>query len=94
MWHQGKRRERTRFILRHGMVPWGVSAGACAAVGSVLSVRDQRIGDHPVAPGVVIGIALLCFITWSSLAGWAVGAIKWELRDAGHHGRAPGNVRR
>ncbi len=94
MWHQGKRHERTRFILRHGLVPWGVSAGACAAFGSVLSVRDQRMGDRPVPLGVVVGIAVVCFITWSAFAGWAVGAVRWDLRQAGNHGRAPGDLRR
>ncbi|HXT17592.1 MAG TPA: hypothetical protein VN706_18260 [Gemmatimonadaceae bacterium] len=78
---------RTCFILRHGVVPWGIIAGALAALGAALGVRGETASSAPASAATIAGIAgiagiaAMCFVIWCFVAGWAVGAARWELRQ-------------
>ena len=82
---------RTRFILRHGFVPWGLVIGALAAVGGVLAARREAPSGKPMSVASALAIAALCFVVWCVIAGWVVGAIRWDLR--GPHERKPPSPR-
>lgn len=74
-----KRRAPLWFILRRGVVPWGLIVGLAAAGGGAATSR--RLTDAP--PGsraTTITVATLSFVIWGGLAGWAVGVVRWELR--------------
>jgi hypothetical protein len=73
---------RSRYIARHGLVPWGLLAGAIAAFVVVRSAwRDRSAGAGMSAAGVVL-VGGLCFVTWAAIAGWFIGAFLWETRKA------------
>jgi hypothetical protein len=71
---------RLRFILRHGIVPWGIVAGACAALVGTFDVRHEAASTAAASDGAVLGVAALCFVIWCFIGGWLIGAIRWELR--------------
>ena len=77
----GLQQHRTRFILRHGIVPWGIVAGVCAAIGSVIGLRNEAATDQSISAAGTVEVALLCFALWCFIAGWVVGAIRWHLRE-------------
>jgi hypothetical protein len=71
--------ERTRFILRHGVRPWGMLVGALATAILFATSRwpMQRGGRHE--PLVLVLLAFACFAEWSCVAGWVIGAVLWTL---------------
>ena len=81
MGHELKGDARLRFILRHGIVPWGTVAGACAGLGGAFGVRDEATSASPVSGRTMLGVAVLCFVIWCFVGGWIVGALRWELRE-------------
>ena len=67
----------TRFILRRGIVPWGIIAGIVAA-GLVL--HDAWVAPKTSAgsgAGQIAVMAVLCFLEWSLGVGWIIGAVLW-----------------
>ena len=67
----------TRFILRRGIMPWGVIIGVVAA-GVVL--RDAYAAPKTSAgpgAGQIAAMAMLVFLEWSFGAGWIIGAVLW-----------------
>src|SRR6185437_14421077 len=65
---------RERFIARHGLTPWGMIAGAVAAIIAVSGLH------HAASTTAVILVAVVAFTMWAALVTWAVGALLWELR--------------
>jgi hypothetical protein len=91
MWFGLRRDERTRFIFRHGVVPWGLVAGAGAAIAGVLGARADADAttDRLISTAGLAGVAVLCFVVWCVIAGWVVGAIRWQLRESDAAKRPP-----
>lgn len=85
---------RVRFILHRGVVPWGIIAGACAAVAATLGLRDDTAAATPASPTTVVVAAALSFVVWCAIAGWAIGAIRWEMRRRDGRGTLPPNRKR
>jgi hypothetical protein len=79
---------RMRFVLRRGVLPWGVLAGIVAAA---LVALDAPHGTDGTSTRSTIILCILCFAIWTALIGWAIGNVRWELRssktDARHKGR-------
>ena len=71
---------RLRFIVRHGVVPWGIVVGTLTGVGGALALRDGAVSNSAMSMMTAIWFGALCFAIWCPLAGWVVGAIRWELR--------------
>jgi hypothetical protein len=67
----------TRFILRRGIVPWGIIVGIVAA-GLVLhdAYKPAEMSAGSGA-GQIALMAVLCFLEWSFGAGWVIGAVLW-----------------
>lgn len=72
---------RTRFILRHGVVPWGIVIGGVIAAVGVLSDFDA----FAVHSGAMRALAALviAWALWAAIAGWAIGAYRWNTRTVG-----------
>ena len=72
--------ERTRFILRHGVRPWGMLVGALGtAILFVTSLWPMQRGARH-GPLVLALLAFVCFAEWSCVAGWVIGAVLWTLK--------------
>ncbi len=74
---------RTQFVLRRGVVPWGLLAGIAAAVIAFGSAGEQ------VASSALrtLGLVIVCFAVWTGLIGWMVGGFLWEIRPPGERSR-------
>jgi hypothetical protein len=70
---------RTQFILRRGVLRWGILVGlvATAVVVGRTPLSVQRSATQGPAPRVVL--AVLCFLEWSLGAGWFIGAVLWTV---------------
>jgi len=81
MIHVGRPSPRTLFILRHGVLPWGLVVGTLitAFVARDLSAR------HTASDGLVhlVVLVALCFLGWSLGVGWVIGSALWGA--AGEH---------
>lgn len=79
MMHVRRLSARTRFILRHGVLRWGILAGFAITIfvvhGAATGARD---GDGRELLRLAI-LALLSFSEWSLGVGWIVGAVLWML---------------
>ncbi len=83
--------ERTRFILRHGVRPWGILVGglttAILLATSLLPLhRAGRVDPFELAL-----LAFACFAEWSFVAGWVIGAVLWTLTPRSN-GRKPSGI--
>jgi hypothetical protein len=75
--------ERTRFILRHGVVPWGMLAGGIATAVLFATWPPMRHKVRP--PSLILAVlAFLCFAEWSLIAGWIVGVVLWTMVPRTH----------
>lgn len=75
--HLPRLNERTRFILRRGVLPWGMLVGGIATAVLFATWPPMRHGIRP--PALVALLAMVCFAEWSLVAGWIVGAVLWAL---------------
>ncbi len=84
--HRPQSTEYSRFILRRGIVPWGIAVGAIAGVLEVVGMRHGRSADPAAGTLSIILVGVLCFIMWCGLVGWAIGSFLWSTRDPGPAG--------
>ncbi|MGH7623063.1 MAG: hypothetical protein ACREMU_12040, partial [Gemmatimonadaceae bacterium] len=78
---------RVRFLVRRGLLPWGILAGVVA--GGLGALAGHAAATPPSTVGIIT-IAAICFAAWSVLVGWAVGAIRWAMRNGQGHGKGNG----
>ena len=80
--------ERTRFILRHGVRPWGILVGGLT---TAILLATSLLPLHRAGRVDAFELALLafaCFAEWSFVAGWVIGAVLWTLTPRSN-GRKP-----
>jgi hypothetical protein len=85
---------RTQFVLRRGLIPWGLLAGVAA--GALIAFGIGR--DHDARSGLeTVVLVIICFAIWAGLIGWTVGGILWETRPPAdgsrRHARPPRTAR-
>lgn len=91
-WHPS---ERTRFIVRRGILRFGLAMGIVAAwLAAVPSSQLPEAGASRVT--ALLGPPTLAFLEWGIGGGWVVGAVLWELsrRRANAARREPSPARR
>jgi hypothetical protein len=95
--------EHLRFVVRRGIVPWGLAAGVIASAVAMASALHERAGGKAIGAASIIIAGTVCFFTWCLLIGWAVGGVLWTTRHerqaarhptAGAVGRNPGTHKR
>jgi|SRR4051812_15811239 hypothetical protein len=89
--HQHHLTPRARFVLRRGVLPWGLPAGVGAAV--LVAVGTRGGVDAPSELGTIV-IAVVCFGLWMGLVGWMVGDILWDIRRAESDAEGAGRLHR
>lgn len=84
----------TRFILRRGIVPWGMIAGIVATAFVLHDATTTPKTSVESGARQVAVMAVLCFLEWSVIAGWIIGAILWttargKASETSGKGQAP-----
>lgn len=76
LWHVN---DRTRFIVRRGVLRFGLAIGALAAwLGAV--PPDQVAGNGSGHVLAVLLAPMLAFLEWGIGGGWIIGALLWSFR--------------
>lgn len=81
-----------RFIVLHGILPWGIVAGVLAVTSGVLAEHLGAVTEGTRSSLTVV--ATLCLVVWCVLVGWTVGAIQWEFRNIDKTDQVPSRRRR
>lgn len=71
--------ERATFIVRQGIVRYGVAIGLAVTLLGILPDLGD-FGEH-WAVLRVIAVLLTSWAFWALVIGWIIGAFRWSLRE-------------
>lgn len=70
--------ERTTYIVRQGVVRYGVVIGLLVSLLGVVPDAGD-FGEHWAALRIV-GVVAASWVFWALVSGWIIGAFRWSLR--------------